>query len=84
MHADQGKLPRAWRPIHGIDHRPMQRLEACKRGGIKGFLGDPGRMLEHAPEELDEAVAVQMPQLIGGDRRRSHHISHVTMDRGRA
>jgi hypothetical protein len=61
----------------------VQRLDVVEGTGIEGLLGDPGRMLEHAAEQVDEAVALQALQLSAGDAGRSHHISHVIMDSGR-
>ena len=69
--ADQGQLARARRPAHGVDHRAMQRLDAVKRADREGPLGDPGCVLEHAAEQLDEAVALQTRQLVTGDRGRA-------------
>src|SRR5262245_48424904 len=40
--ADQGKLVRARRPAHDVDHRAMQRLLAAERAGREGLLRDPG------------------------------------------
>ena len=91
MSADQSELSRARRAAHHVDHHPVQRLDAVERAGIERLFGNPWRVLEHAAEQLDEALALQALQLTGGDAGRRHHIFLIgseqriaSMDRARA
>ena len=60
MGADQRELPVARRARKHLRHRGVQALRRVLRRvepGRVGALGDPGRMLEHVAEQLDEKIA---------------------------
>ena len=78
MGADQGELSHPRCPTHGLDHGAVQRLDVVKRAGGEGLLGDPGRVLEHAAEQLDEALALQRRQVGRRQLRRGHTIRSLS------
>ncbi len=62
--AQQGQLPVRASPVNNPDHMGMQVFRVGKRPQAGGLGGDPGRILEDAPQNPQKPLLVQGIQLV--------------------